>query len=282
MKLIILLFSTVITMQTAFAQSIMFKNNIVTTKTEQLNISIQYPTVYAHVDQNTDTEVNFTRRVTLLSTVVDSINTWCYSTITNDAPHQVQNINVQDFKSLEEWISRVAADVIKDNTTAGAVAAFDYISTWSGFSNSKMMSIFIETYLYTGGANGPQCGHYATFDLESGRMVDLKSYVTDTTRLLECVAAQISKDRKYPKNATKEQTGLFCELSALPMPENIGLNQKGLVIYYNMYEIGPRAQGAITVTIPYDKLLNEGLITLPEDVLLNSKKYYQGCSEKVK
>ena len=42
-------------------------------------------------------------------------------------------------------------------------------------------------------------------------------------------------------------------------PRNFYLNEEGVVIFYQLYEIGPYVSGIMTFTIPYE----EGVIELP-------------------
>ena len=128
---------------------------------------------------------------------------------------------------------------------------FDLFSSWSAYGNQNVVSVYLKRYLFTGGAHGTTLCTYLNFDAKTGEAVDLRRMIPDTAAFLGVVAERFCKERKLPLDALQLQTGLFCELSALPMPSQIGFSDKGLVVLYNQYEIAPYSFGPITVTIPY-------------------------------
>lgn len=267
------------TLQAVYGQGIDLKNNIINPLSDkQVNIEVQYPTAYASgIDELSSHKANFTTTITALSRTLDSINKWSYSVISNIYSDTKVKYQPSEPKALTRRVLTLANQAISDNMAACmSASSFQYITSWSGFSNGRLISVFISKYLFTGGANGSNVGVFATFSSGNGSRIDLRAEIGDTTRLLECAAEILSKDRGYPRNATKEQTGLFVELSQLPMPRNLGLNKKGLILYYNMYEIGPRVQGEISITVPYSELQGMGVKSLSR-----GKAYNEYESEKL-
>lgn len=265
--------------QSAYSQEIDLKNNTLSPlSTQKTKIEVQYPTAYvARVGELSSHRADFTSTINVLSHTLDSINRWSYSVISNLYSDAHVKHEPHEIKTLTRHILTEANQVIAENMAAGMSApSFQYITSWSGFSNKSLISIFISKYLFVGGANGSNVGTFATFSSSDGSRINLRAEVRDTAQLLKYAAEILSKDRGYPKNATKEQTGLFVELSQLPMPRNLGLNKKGLVLYYNMYEIGPRVQGDISVVIPYSDLQGLGIKSISR-----GKTYNDYQSEKL-
>lgn len=265
--------------QSAYSQEIDLKNNTLSPlSTQKTKIEVQYPTAYvARISDLSSHRADFTSTINVLSHTLDSINRWSYSVISNLYSDAHVKHEPHEIKTLTRYILTEANQVIAENMAAGMSApSFQYITSWSGFSNKSLISIFISKYLFVGGANGSNVGTFATFSSSDGSRINLRAEVRDTAQLLKYAAEILSKDRGYPKNATKEQTGLFVELSQLPMPKNLGLNKKGLVLYYNMYEIGPRVQGDISVVIPYSDLQGLGIKSISR-----GKTYNDYQSEKL-
>lgn len=265
--------------QSAYSQEIDLKNNTLSPlSTQKTKIEVQYPTAYvARISDLSSHRADFTSTINVLSHTLDSINRWSYSVISNLYSDAHVKHEPHEIKTLTRYILTEANQVIAENMAAGMSApSFQYITSWSGFSNKSLISIFISKYLFVGGVNGSNVGTFATFSSSDGSRINLRAEVRDTAQLLKYAAEILSKDRGYPKNATKEQTGLFVELSQLPMPKNLGLNKKGLVLYYNMYEIGPRVQGDISVVIPYSDLQGLGIKSISR-----GKTYNDYQSEKL-
>lgn len=266
-------------MQAAYSQEIDLRNNIISPlSTQKIKIEVQYPTAYVvGVSGLSSHRADFTSTINVLSHTLDSINQWSYSVISHLCPDTHVKYKPHEIKTLTRHILTEANQVIDNNMAAGMPApSFQYLTSWSGFSNKSLISIFIYKYLFMGGANGSNVGTFATFSSSDGSRIDLRAEIGDTTRLLKYAAEILSKDRGYPRHATKEQTGLFVELSQLPMPRNLGLNKKGLVLYYNMYEIGPRVQGDISIVIPYSDLQGMGIKSISR-----GKTYNDYQSEKL-
>ena len=55
------------------------------------------------------------------------------------------------------------------------------------------------------------------------------------------------------------------------MPKNIGIDDTDILLYYNNYEIGDNAQGAILIKIPHQ--LSNNIFELPN--YRDIKNYYQ-------
>lgn len=242
MSLIYRIIALIITLATSsqfiLAQSITLSENSCIFGKKDTKVNIYYPLVIAE-------GIN--------PGAMDNINQWVFGTLVNTGQSGVVS-TVTNAESLASFLKLSAQKVANEGIKSrGEAFAYQYYSTWSGFVSKRLVSIFLDRYLFTGGANGLSVGGYGNFDPQTGKPIDLRSYINDTTELLKYAAQLYCKDRRLPANAMKSQTGLFCELSDLPMPKNIGFSKKGMVLYYNMYEIGPRVLGAVKITIPYGK-----------------------------
>ncbi|GAB3996173.1 hypothetical protein GCM10028807_38250 [Spirosoma daeguense] len=118
----------------------------------------------------------------------------------------------------------------------------------------KTLTVKFETYAYTGGAHPNSNLTYYTFDRETGRRLTLTDIVSDTTALLGVVEKAFRKQQSIQPKDNLEEQGYFLHEGRFFLPENIGLNQNGMVFYYNPYEIAAYSVGAIQITVPYEQL----------------------------
>ena len=118
----------------------------------------------------------------------------------------------------------------------------------------KSVTVKVETYAYTGGAHPNSNLSFYTFDRATGRMLTLEDMVADTTALLGVVESAFRHQQKLLPEVNLEDQGYFLRDGHFFLPANVGTSRKGLVFYYNPYEIAAYAVGPIQVTVPYEQL----------------------------
>ncbi len=119
---------------------------------------------------------------------------------------------------------------------------------------NKALTVKYETFAYTGGAHPNSSMSFYTFNRETGQMLTLSDMVSDTTALLTVVEKAFRKQQDLlPQNNLEEQ-GYFLHDGRFFLPGNVGMSSKGMVFYYNPYEIAAYAIGPIQLTIPYEQL----------------------------
>ncbi|MFD2936604.1 DUF3298 and DUF4163 domain-containing protein [Spirosoma flavum] len=118
----------------------------------------------------------------------------------------------------------------------------------------KMLTVKYETFAYTGGAHPNFSMSFYNFDRETGQILTLADMVSDTTALLNVVEKAFRKQQDLlPQNNLEEQ-GYFLRDGRFFLPGNVGMSSKGMIFYYNSYEIAAYAVGPIQLTIPYEQL----------------------------
>lgn len=217
--------------------SLSLKNRMFVLNTKSAEISLSYPQIEGSAVQKYP--------------LTDSLNRAVF-TLLSSQPPLPYNGKVFDAKSLELFCVTISTALAE----FGRKASFDpipfrFYSSWWAFGNEVVVSVFIKQYTYAGGAHGYTTGNFLNFNPMTGEMLDMRRNIVDTSRLLDIAAEQFCQERRLPQNAVKMRTGLFCELSELPMPKQMGLSDKGLELYYNQYEIAPYSMGPIEITIPY-------------------------------
>ncbi len=163
-------------------------------------------------------------------------------------------IDIDDMSEFELYmLSNISA---YRNSELSDIPDYKYVmySSWECFMNRYVVTLVQDHFIFTGGAHGM---HNVTIDnylVATGQKFEIADYIADTTKFMDAVVKYFCKDRKIKTTAIKAQTGLFYELSDLPMPKLIGLDSKGLRVTYEQYEIAPYAAGVIEVVVPFKEL----------------------------
>ena len=158
-----------------------------------------------------------------------------------------------DVTNLDEAVAsftsgyRELKEVYPDETVAWEATIDATIS----FENSKVLSIKIDSYLFTGGAHGYTATQFLNFDKDKGEEIDTQAFFEDLTAFKSFAEARFRKQEKIPETESINSTGFMFEQDSFYLPENIGLTPKGILLLYNQYEVASYADGQIEVLIPY-------------------------------
>ena len=121
------------------------------------------------------------------------------------------------------------------------------------YQQNCTLSLYFDRYEYTGGAHGNTLRHSDSWKMQNGDRIslsqlfpesfDYKSYLIKTIQ--KQIADQIaSGDNPYFENYEENVANSFDQ-------NNFYLTPKGLVIYFQLYEIAPYAAGFREFTFPY-------------------------------
>ncbi|AKD56101.1 RsiV family protein [Spirosoma radiotolerans] len=118
----------------------------------------------------------------------------------------------------------------------------------------KAVTVKYETMAYTGGAHPNSNLSFYNFDRKTGQMLTLTDMVSDTTALLDLVEKAFREQQQVMPQNNLEERGYFLRDGRFFLPANVGMSPRGMVFYYNPYEIAAYAVGPIQVTVPYTQL----------------------------
>ncbi|WP_373552756.1 DUF3298 and DUF4163 domain-containing protein [Haliscomenobacter sp.] len=122
-------------------------------------------------------------------------------------------------------------------------------------NDGKYLTLEIEGYTYTGGAHGSPTAAVATFDVLSGKMLNLDDLVKDKKALEALAEASFRAERADIFEPTDGMEPFnFDENFPFALPQNYGLVSDGLYCHYLAYEVGPYAIGNTQFVIPFEKL----------------------------
>jgi len=116
---------------------------------------------------------------------------------------------------------------------------------------------------YTGGAHGSSTKLYYVLDLESQKLLKIDDFINDYQgdRVRDLIYDELRKYSGLEKDQPLSE-GIF--LNDEPeLTFNFFINEEGIGLHWNPYEIAPYSEGAIRIILPWKKirpmLLNSGM-----------------------
>ena len=118
------------------------------------------------------------------------------------------------------------------------------------YKSSELISIAINSYLNTGGAHGNMNVTLYNFEASSGELIQNE----DLVEINDDFRALVEKHFNLEISRKGGDTADYFFDEGFDLPANMGLNDEGLLIFYNTYEIGAYALGITEFTIPFDEV----------------------------
>jgi len=117
------------------------------------------------------------------------------------------------------------------------------------FRNDYILSILIDSYLFTGGAHGNGNSVYITLNTISGKLIDTTEIFQDYKKFKDIAEKIFRETYEIGTDASINSTGFFFENDQFILPENIGFTKSHILLVYNQYEISSYADGIIELKI---------------------------------
>ncbi|QWX83400.1 DUF4163 domain-containing protein [Cellulophaga sp. HaHaR_3_176] len=128
------------------------------------------------------------------------------------------------------------------------------IKTDITFENKDVISIKLDTYIFTGGAHGFSASKFLNFDKKKGNEFENWKLFNDKGAFTHFVETKFKIQEDIPQNSSINSTGFMFEGDIFYLPSNIGFTDKGLQLIYNQYEVASYADGPIVITLPYNEI----------------------------
>ncbi|MEZ2413530.1 DUF3298 and DUF4163 domain-containing protein [Muriicola sp. E247] len=194
-------------------------------------ITIQYPRILEDTKLGRTVNTGIQEEIIELLTFADSLEV----TNLNEAVNSF-NLGYSELKEVYPdetvpWEARINAEV--------------------SFENRRVLSIRMDSYLFTGGAHGYSATNFLNFDIEKGEKINTRELFSDLLAFRVYAEDKFREQEKIPTEAPINSTGFMFELDTFYLPENIGLTPKGILLLYNQYEVASYADGQIQLLIPF-------------------------------
>lgn len=120
------------------------------------------------------------------------------------------------------------------------------------YQSPEVITIALTIYTNTGGAHGITSVRLLNFDAVTGQLLPNEKLISKLTAFETLVKTRLEKE------VAERNIDVF-DPKSFTMPQNIGFNNRGVILLYNQYEIAPYASGIIDFEIPYEEA--EDLLT---------------------
>jgi len=121
------------------------------------------------------------------------------------------------------------------------------------YEDAQMVTVVINSYLFTGGAHGNSDVSYLNFDKVTGTEIENWELFDDEEGFTHYAETKFRIQEKVPQDDSINQTGFMFEAEVFHLSENIGYTPDGVQLLYNPYEIASFAEGPIVLTIPFQE-----------------------------
>ncbi|WP_299894114.1 DUF3298 and DUF4163 domain-containing protein [uncultured Aquimarina sp.] len=123
------------------------------------------------------------------------------------------------------------------------------------FQNENMLSVLIESYIFTGGAHGSGNSNYLNIDLKTGDIINNEGFIKDDKGFKDFAEKVFRETHNIPKNESINSTGYFFENDTFHLPSTIGFTEEHIILLYNQYEVSSYAEGPIEIKLSKEKAL---------------------------
>jgi len=122
------------------------------------------------------------------------------------------------------------------------------------FEDASLLTIELDSYLFTGGAHGYTSKRFLNFDKSKGKEVENWELFNSTEKFEVFAEAKFREQEAIPNNESINHTGLMFERDSFYLPENIGFTEEGLKLLYNPYEVASFADGTIELVLSHSEI----------------------------
>lgn len=142
---------------------------------------------------------------------------------------------IENFAGTPEWEATITADI--------------------SYEDAHLLSIRLQSYLFTGGAHGFEEVRFLNFDKRRGREIEGINMFTDFSPILTLSEDVFRIAQAIPMEGDINSTGFMFEGNQFHLPETIGFDGHGMVLHYNQYEVASYADGPIVITLPWAEIM---------------------------
>ncbi len=128
------------------------------------------------------------------------------------------------------------------------------------YESKNILTIKLESYIFTGGAHGYSATTFLNYDKRTGEHVENWELFKDLEEFTAFAERKFRIQESIPQEENINTTGFMFETDAFELPKNMGYTKEGIVLIYNQYEITSYADGQKTLILPYNELKTFGLL----------------------
>lgn len=121
------------------------------------------------------------------------------------------------------------------------------------YEDKKILTIMLDSYVFTGGAHGYTSKRFLNFDKKKGTELENWQLFKSQKDFKNFAEAKFREQENIPLDKPINYTGFMFDKDSFYLPENIGLTKNGIQLLYNQYEVASYADGPIELVLPYNE-----------------------------
>ncbi len=122
------------------------------------------------------------------------------------------------------------------------------------YENDRLVTIGLNSYIFTGGAHGYGSTHFLNFSKKNGEELRRNEIFRNREEFEEFAEMKFRVQESIPQEDPINSTGFMFDADDFYLPENIGFTEEGIKLLYNPYEVASYADGVIELTLPYTEI----------------------------
>jgi len=126
------------------------------------------------------------------------------------------------------------------------------VEAFKTYEDSEVLTIEMDTYIFTGGAHGYPATRYLNFSKKTGAEMDAVTLLKDADAFSAFAESAFRKQYGISSDTPINSTGFMFEDNQFQLPQNMGLTPQGMVLHYNPYEAASYADGALVLEFPHE------------------------------
>jgi len=134
-------------------------------------------------------------------------------------------------------------------------------------NTGRLLTLATHVEEYSGGAHGLYASFWSNYDLAAKKKLELADVIQYPERL-RARAEKIFRKQENLSPTASLAGDYFFENDAFALPDNFGLTEKGLLFYYNIYEIKAYVDGPTEILVPYSEIAD--ILTEKGSILVKS------------
>ncbi|OIQ19338.1 MAG: hypothetical protein BM557_06440 [Flavobacterium sp. MedPE-SWcel] len=188
-----------------------------------------------------------------LQPAADSINKAVFNVAREIIHYGKDPYSATDYKELTESFVKSYTDLKKEYPDETAV--------WEGsvkaavaHRTDDLINVVIEYYTFTGGAHGNAGIQSLLFDPKTGHHFANREIFNDLKGFTDYAEKKFRKQLNIEAMDSINSTGLLFEDGKFSLPNSILFTDKGVMLYYNAYEISSYSEGTKELVLPYEEI----------------------------
>lgn len=122
------------------------------------------------------------------------------------------------------------------------------------YEDPRMITIRINSYMFTGGAHGYGTTQFLNFDKRKGTRLKDWELFSNRNEFRQFAESKFRQQEAIPNGRSINSTGFMFERDVFHLPKNIGFTHTGIQLHYNQYEVASYADGPVELVLPFKEV----------------------------